>query len=285
MNLTLRPGILADAERCGAICYEAFKTIADRHQFPVDFPSPQAAVASTERRLSHASYYSVIAELEGRVVGSAFLDERSAIASVASITVDPAAQHRMIGRRLMEVILQRVADRRYRGVRLVQAAYNTGSLSLYTKLGFEVQEPLVTLQGPPLALREPGYTVRPATTGDVDACDALCVRVHGHDRRSELVEAIERGRATVVEHAGRLAGYATGLGFAGHAVAEGNAGLKALIGAASEFTGPGFLLPARNADVFRWCLEHGLRIVQPMTLMSIGFYNEPQGAFLPSIVY
>jgi hypothetical protein len=37
--------------------------------------------------------------------------------------------------------------------------------------------------------------------------------------------------------------------------------------------------------VFRWCLEHGLRIVQPMTLMSIGLYNEPQGAFLPSIVY
>jgi hypothetical protein len=32
-------------------------------------------------------------------------------------------------------------------------------------------------------------------------------------------------------------------------------------------------------------LEHGLRIVQPMTLMSIGLYNEPQGVFLPSIVY
>jgi hypothetical protein len=37
--------------------------------------------------------------------------------------------------------------------------------------------------------------------------------------------------------------------------------------------------------VFRWCLEHGLRIKQPMTLMSIGLYNEPRGAFLPSIVY
>ena len=105
MNLTLRPGTPADAERCGTICYEAFKAIADRHHFPPDFPSPQAAVASTERRFSHAGYYAVVAELEGRIVGSVFLDERSAIASVASITVDPAAQNRMIGRRLMEAVL------------------------------------------------------------------------------------------------------------------------------------------------------------------------------------
>jgi len=285
MNLTLRPGTPADAERCGTICYEAFKAVADRHHFPPDFPSPQAAVASTERRFSHAGYYAVVAELESRIVGSVFLDERSAIASVASITVDPAAQNRMIGRRLMEAVLRRVAERRCPGVRLVQAAYHTRSLSLYTKLGFEVREPLVAMQGPPLALHVPGYTVRRATKGDIDECNALCVRVHGHDRRAELVEAIERGRATVVEHADRLTGYATGLGFSGHVVGEGNAALRALIGAASEFSGPGFLLPTRNGAVFRWCLEHGLRIVQPMTLMSIGLYNEPQGVFLPSIVY
>src|SRR6266550_5581243 len=174
MNLTLRPGTPADAERCGTICYEAFKAIADRHRFPPDFPSPQAAVAATERRFAHASYYAVVAELEGRIVGSVFLDERSAIASVASITVDPAAQNRMIGRRLMEAVLQRVADRRCPGVRLVQAAYHTRSLSLYTKLGFEVREPLVAMQGPPLALHVPGYTVRRATKGDIDECNALC---------------------------------------------------------------------------------------------------------------
>jgi len=153
------------------------------------------------------------------------------------------------------------------------------------KLGFEVREPLVAMQGPPLALHVPGYTVRRATKGDIDECNALCVRVHGHDRSAELGEAIERGMATVVEHADRLTGYATGLGFSGHVVGEGNDALRALIGAASEFSGPGFLLPTRNGAVFRWCLEHGLRIVQPMTLMSIGLYNEPQGVFLPSIVY
>ena len=48
---------------------------------------------------------------------------------------------------------------------------------------------------------------------------------------------------------------------------------------------PGFLVPTRNARVLRWCLRQGLRIVQPMTLMSVGLYNEPAGAFVPSILY
>jgi hypothetical protein len=152
-------------------------------------------------------------------------------------------------------------------------------------LGFEVREPLVTLQGPPLAVQIPGHAVRQATGADLDGCDTLCRRVHGHDRRGELLEAIADSTATVVEHEGRLTGYATVLGFPGHAVGENHADLKALIGAAAEFVGPGFLLPTRNGEVFRWCLAHGLRVVQPMTLMSLGLYNEPRGVFLPSILY
>jgi hypothetical protein len=185
----------------------------------------------------------------------------------------------------MQAALQRVAERHYPGVRLVQAAYHTRSLCLYTTLGFEVRERLVNMQGSPLALHMPGYAVRRATEGDLDDCNALCRCIHGHDRSGELLEAITRGTATVVEHGERLTGYATVLGFSGHAVGESNADVKALIGAASEFVGPGFLLPTRNGELFRWCLAHGLRVVQPMTLMSMGLYNEPQGAFLPSIVY
>jgi hypothetical protein len=111
------------------------------------------------------------------------------------------------------------------------------------------------------------------------------MRVHGHNRGGEVHDAIKRGTATVVEHNGRITGYATAVGFLGHAIGETNEELKALIGAAPEFLGPGFLLPTRNAELFRWCLEHGLRVVQPMTLMSIGLYNEPAGAFLPSVLY
>ncbi len=87
------------------------------------------------------------------------------------------------------------------------------------------------------------------------------------------------------EHGGRISGYTTMIGFFGHTVGESNEDLKALIGAAESFPGPGFLLPTRNSEMLRWWLEQGLHIVQPMTLMSLGLYNEPAGAFLPSILY
>jgi hypothetical protein len=170
-------------------------------------------------------------------------------------------------------------------VRLVQAAYHGRSLALYTKLGFVPREPLAVLQGEALRRSVEGHHMRAATDGDVEAANALCHRVHGHDRAGELQEAIRQGTATVVEHDGRITGYATSIGFFGHAVGEATEDVKALIAAAEIFPGPGFLVPVRNVELFRWSLEQGLRVVQPMTLMSYGLYNEPQGAFLPSVLY
>ena len=59
----------------------------------------------------------------------------------------------------------------------------------------------------------------------------------------------------------------------------------ALIAAATEFTGPGFLLPARNYEVFCVVPCKGLRLVQAMTLMTTGLYNEPTGAYLANVPY
>ena len=98
-------------------------------------------------------------------------------------------------------------------------------------------------------------------------------------------DAIEQGTASVVEHEGRITGYATDLAFFAHAVGETNRELIALIGAAPVFGGPGILVPVRNAALFQWCLDHGLRVVQVMTLMTVGLYNEPTGAYLPSVLY
>jgi predicted N-acetyltransferase YhbS len=285
MNVTLRPGNAADAQSCGAICYDAFKTIAEQHNFPPDFPSPEVATALLAGLLAHPGFCAVVAQLDGRIVGSNFLDERSTVAGIGPITVDPAVQNRAVGRQLMQHVLDRVTQRRFPGVRLVQTAYHNRSLSLYARLGFVAREPLSTMQGAPFAVQIPGYTVRPATERDLDACNQVCVQVHGHDRRGELLDAIKQGTATLVERGGRITGYATPIAFFGHAVGETNEALKALIGAAPAFPGPGFLLPTRNGELFRWCLDHGLRVVQPMTLMSVGLYNEPAGAFLPSVLY
>jgi GNAT superfamily N-acetyltransferase len=285
MNLTLRRGKLEDANECGAICYEAFKTIAEAFHFTPDFPSVDVAVELLTWMLGHAGFYAVVAELGGKLVGSNFLDERNCIAGVGPITVDPSVQHKTIGRRLMEDVHHRVAQRNLPGVRLIQAGYHMRSLSLYAKLGYDVREPLACLQGPAINDVMAGYGVRPATPGDLEACNRVCRQVHGHDRGGELLDAVRQGAASVVEHDGRITGYATTLGFFGHAVGESNSELQALIGAAQTFAGPGFLLPIRNTELFRWCLQRGLRVTQPMTLMSLGLYNEPAGAFLPSVVY
>jgi hypothetical protein len=141
------------------------------------------------------------------------------------------------------------------------------------------------LQGAPLGQKFPGYEVRTATPADVAACNRVCHQVHGFDRQAELSDAIEWKVASVVGHLGRITGYSTGIAFSGHSVAETNADLMALIGAAPDFGGPGFLLPTRNHEALTWCLESGLKLVFQMTLMTIGLYNEPDGAYLPSVLY
>lgn len=285
MNVQLRPGVPADARECGRICYEAFAAIAIQHNFPPDFPDADVAGQLLGMMLGSRHYYSVVAEFDGRIVGSNFLSETTNVAGVGPITVDPSVQNGAIGRALMGNVLERARQRGFASVRLVQAAYHNRSLSLYTKLGFDVREPLSNLQGKPPQVAIPGHAVRPAADDDLTECAALCTRVHGHERTAELAAAVRAGQATVVESEGRIAGYASAIGFLGHAVAESNTALIALIGAAREFAGPGFLLPTRNATVLRWCLDRGLRVVQPMTLMSTGLYNKPAGAFLPSVLY
>jgi predicted N-acetyltransferase YhbS len=285
MSVILRPGMPEDASACGAICFEAFKSIASEHNFPWDFPSAEVATGVMKTLLTHPGFYSVVAEDDGAVVGSNFLDERSPIAGIGPITVDPASQNRTIGRHLMLDVLGRCAGRGAAGVRLLQSAYHNRSLCLYTKLGFDTRETVSKLDGKPLSISLSGYEVRPATKSDLFACNALCQRVHGHHRGGELADAIEQGSARVVEHLGEPTAYCTDIAFFGHAVAETNLGLKSLIGAASAFPGGGFLLPTRNGELFRWCLQNGFRLVHQLTLMTIGLYNEPAGAYLPSVLY
>jgi GNAT superfamily N-acetyltransferase len=283
--ITLRETVAADIPECGRILYEAFATLATAHGFPPDFPTVAVATGCTRGLIGNPGFFGVVAERDGRIVGSSFLDERGTIAAVGPVSVDPAAQNGRVGRLLMEAMLERAAERRAAGVRLLQISYHNRSLSLYAKLGFDVRETFAAMHGSALRLDLPGYAVRPAEPDDEAACNALCVRVHGYDRAVEVHHAIERGKGRVVERLGRITGYTTGIGYFNHSVAETNDDLGALIGAAGRIDPPGIVVPLSNGELFRWCLAQGLRVFFVMNMMAIGVYQEPRGAYLPSVGY
>ena len=285
MDVQIRRATREDLDVCGEICHRAFCALADQHDFPYEFPTPATAKGVIGGMLSNPGFYGIVAEVNGRIAGSNFLDERAPITGIGPISVDPEVQNSGAGRAMMQHLLDRVAANRLPGVRLVQAAYHTRSFSLYAKLGFEIREPLSVMIGPPIKESLPGYAVRAATDADVAACDRLHFAVHGHERGRELRDAIKAGTANVVEHLGRLTGYSTAIGYGGYAVGESNEELKALIAAATEFAGCGPLIPSRNGELLRWCYNKGLRLMQLNTLMSVGLYNEPRSPFIPSILY
>jgi predicted N-acetyltransferase YhbS len=285
MTIRLRRGNSTDAAAVGKICYHAFRALAEAHNFQPDFPSPAVAEGLLSALLSHQGIFDLVAEIDGKIVGSNFLDERNPISGVGPVTIDPGVQNDGVGRALMEAVMRRSEERGFAGIRLVQAGYHNRSLALYLKLGFEAREQLACVQGPAVGKTVDGHAVRPATENDLPECNRLCFRVHGHDRGGELADAIALGTALVVERSGRVTGYATSVGFEGHAVGESNDDIKALIGAAKFFTGPGFLVPTRNGELLRWCLGENLRITQTMTLMTIGLYTQPTGGWLPSVIY
>lgn len=284
-DVHVRQALPEDAQEAGRICYEAFAAVADEHGFAHDFPTVEAATAPIRWMIDHPLFYGVVAEAGGRVVGSSFLDERGTILGIGPVSVDPQAQNRRVGHALMGAMFTRAMQHAAPGVRLLQLSYHNRSLSLYAELGMDVRGSFAAMYGPPIRAAFPGYSVRVATAEDEAACNALCLRVHGHARAGEVLEAIEKGSAMVVERLGRITGYTTGVTYFSHSVAETSDDLRALIGAADDYGRPGFLVPLADTDLFRWCLGYGLRVFFVLNMMTMGLYQEPLGAYMPSVGY
>ena len=284
-DVTIRTATAEDAPVCGQICYDAFSAISAAHGFPCDLPGPEAGIGLLSMMFSTPGFYAIVAESDGRIVGSNVLAEQAVIHGVGPITIDPRLQNTGVGRRLMQAVMDRANRNGAAGIRLVQAAFHNRSLSLYASLGFDIREPLSCMQGQTRERSIPGCVVRSAQPADEVACNALSRRVHGFDRGAELAQAIGEGTARVVERGDRVTGYTTNLGFFGHTTAEMNIDLQALLASVESFAGPGILVPSRNSALLRWCMANGLRVVQPMTLMSTGLYTDPAGVWLPSIVF
>jgi len=284
-SITFRRAEQRDAGPCGRIFFDAFRGIAERHGFAPELPSAEVGIGIMEMLIGNPGFTCVVAESEGRVIGSNCLDERSAISGIGPITVAAEYQNSGVGRQLMHAVVERSDERGFPGVRLVQTAYHMRSLALYTKLGFVSREELVVMNGTPIDAQAARYHVRPLNQSDIPRCNRLCIEVHGFHRGGELEQAISAKTAFAAERDGEIRAYTSGLGYFGHSIAETTDALCALISSAPHMPTLGLLIPVRNYDLFRWCLDHGMRAVQTMTLMTRGIYQHPDGPYLPSILY
>jgi predicted N-acetyltransferase YhbS len=283
--IVLREVQPADAEACAQILFDAFGGIHDHHRFPRDFPVMEAATAMLSAWIPHPAVWGVVAEVDGRIVGSNFLDERDSVAGVGPITVDPNGQNSGVGRKLMEAVLERGKDAP--GIRLVQDGFHMRSLSLYTSLGFEVTASCILMNGTPGGIAK-DVDVRPLTEDDLEECEALCRKVHGFTRTGALRDSLQAFAPQVAVREGRIVAYATTLNFwpMAYGVAETEDDMEGLLLGAKETTEePLALLVPLQSGLFRWCLAEGLRAVKPMNVMSRGSYEEPQGGWFPSVLY
>jgi ribosomal protein S18 acetylase RimI-like enzyme len=287
MAIELRRARGTDAETCARIMYEAFKDVADRHGFPPALPSIDVARRVAALFLGLPAIHGLLAIQGDEPVGVLFLDEGDPIRGVAIAAVDPTAQGRGIGRALMRAALERA--RGATGVRLVQEAFNTGSMGLYASLGFAVKEPLVRVSGRPRHAPMEGVEIRPWTAADLDECERLCRQVHGITRADDLRDAARLFRPFAAVRDGRITAYTYAVhgGILGWGVAETEADMRALLlGIAAAVPDPLSLhLPTRQEGFFRWCLEQGFRIEKPLTLMAMGEYHQPRGCYFPSGTY
>jgi GNAT superfamily N-acetyltransferase len=288
-EVVVRAAVPQDAAPCGRIAFEAFKRIAEQGSFPLYHPTVEFACRFVEGRIRNPAFFGVVAEVDGEIAGSNFIDERGPVRGIGPITVTPGAQGRGVGRRLMEAVLDHSSGAR--SIRLLQDAHNPISLSLYASLGFDVKDIMVQLAGEPDGARPRDAEVRPLRASDLDDCDRLHRQVHGYERTRELHDALEAPMLApvVCVRDGRVTAYASTFSpwQAAHGVAEHDDDMRALIsGAAAVGPGPlAFLFPVRQAELFRWCLGAGLRAIRPMTYMVIGEYVEPAGPWFPSVLY
>lgn len=233
-SMMIRQAHLTESIALAKDWYAAFSGITDAHGFLRDFSSLEEVEGLMDLILSLPNAHSFVTERRGEPVGGAFLWQGEEVAGIGPVFVRPELQEDQIGRNLMIAAISRADELGQKSVRLTQSTFNRASMALYVKLGFEVKEPLAVMQGAPLGVQVPGYSVRSARLADLNAMDEICFAIHRHSRRSEIEGAIEHETAKVVLKGTTMVGYATDTGFLGHAAAVCNEAIFALLGAANS---------------------------------------------------
>src|SRR5262249_4695028 len=204
-----------DADRAGDVNFLAFYDVALRHgQTPV-VTTPADARSYVRHLLSFDPLGGLVAELDGGIVGMAWLHQRRPVGTIGPVAVTPRVQGRGIGRLLLERCIE-AAGPRIPQVRLVHESFNTRSLGLYLRTGFRVVSPLVELELAPgaavLGVGPSGARVRAAGATDRPRLVERDARAFGAPRPQSIDLYLRSGRALVAERGSALAGYAFGIG-------------------------------------------------------------------------
>ncbi len=211
-----------------------------REMTPADIPA--AHILSREQNWPHTqddwAFFLKLGEgfvaehngdLIGTTMGWCFGDNA---ATVGMVIVSNAAQGRGIGRKLMDMMLNRLDGRT-----VMLNATNEG-MPLYRKLGFEPTGTIVQHQGTafsvPIAELLPNERVRPMGAGDLASMCQLYSRAAGMDRTQLLSELWKEAMGVVLTRSDHPVGFALfrrfGHGFVvGPTVAPDIHGAKALI--------------------------------------------------------
>lgn len=280
----IRSMTMADVEAAALVAFEAHGDVSSRLGVPSEHPTLDFSRGLIGAKAKDPHAIGWVAERKGRLVGSVFLNDFGVVAAIGPLTVHPT-EGTGAGRALMETAVKEAGVRGRSDVRLVQSPSQLSSLALYIKLGFNVREPLVLVQGTLLVHGAMCGSVRPATEADVARCHNLAEHVIGVARDGEVRHAIAHGTATVLERGDDLLAYATGVGLRGHAVALSDETLVTLLAHSHKLPGPGFFAPLRNAVLVKAALASGMTFAWPAMLMTNGRDVEPRGAFIPSIAF
>jgi hypothetical protein len=74
MSVSIRRATPTDTPVCGPILFSAFKSLAEYHRLPLDIASVEVRSMITSMLIGHSKFYGVVAEENGRVFGSNFID-------------------------------------------------------------------------------------------------------------------------------------------------------------------------------------------------------------------
>src|SRR6185312_3381301 len=83
------------------------------------------------------------------------------------------------------------------GIRVIEADFDSRTLSFYARLGYVVREALACVQGSAPGIVPRGPLVRAMREHDIETCNRLCRRIYGYDRDRELRDGVAQKTAVL----------------------------------------------------------------------------------------